>query len=687
MKGKSITLEDIFVHKKFETATFRPFRKELSESIQKNIEQAIGKSIDTDDYHWNNDKSMLLVQTDKENIYRHSTKEHRWLYNPQTQEAHAIHNEKISHATFSPNGKMVAYVHANNLFLYDIVGKNTVQITRDGQRNYIVNGNCDWVYEEEFAFSKAYEWSPNSAMIAYYRFDESRVREYAFPIYDSLYDTPYSYKYPKAGEENAEVEIRCFHIGQGLTTHCPTSSNGGYIPKIAWTPENKLNIFHLNRHQDTLNIWQHEPTSGNGTLVYTETDKRYIDLTDDWYFLANGQFVYTSEKNGFRNVYLQMPDGNPVALTYNDYDLDHIVAVDTARECVYFVAAFPTPMERHLFAVDFRSNQHRLSEKDGWNNAHIDLDTQTAIIENSNIRTPETIDQYQIQWDATRNQPTLQYEKTLLDNAPLRATLAQYAPAQPAFLQIPVSETTRLNAWMLLPTDFDEQKQYPVLFCNYGGPGSQTVVNRYGAVAPWHHYLSQNGFIVLSVDNTGTGFRGEDFKKKTYLQLGKLEIEDQINAARFIAQLPYVDASKIGHWGWSFGGFMSSLAITKGSDVFSYAVAIAPVTSWKYYDTIYTERYMRAPSENPDGYEHNSPMTFTDNLKGKLLLIHGSADDNVHIQHSMQWIKLLVAKNIPFEMAVYPDKNHRISGGNTSLHLFQKTVQWLYSIVANNTTN
>lgn len=677
-KGKMLTLEDIFVRKELEPATYQPSQNELPIAVQEAIKNFLGSPIDKGNCHWNDDQTYLLFETDKEAIYRRSTKENVFILTMASSHIQKIGRKKISHATFSPDGKMVAYCEHNDIFIYVLSEKKTVRVTCDGKKNQVINGSCDWVYEEEFAFSRAYAWSPDSKMLAFYRFDESRVREYTFPIYDDGYNQNYSYKYPKAGEENAVVTIHGFYIDTHRTNTFSTHSDGGYIPKINWSPDNRLYIFHLNRHQNTLRIWQHDPTTAKAEIYYSENDDRYIDLTEDWYFMPNNELVYTSECSGFRNIYWQKSDKTTKSLTNNPFDLSHIVAIDFSKQWIYFVAAYPNPMERHLFVVDFNGTQQRLSNKEGWNVVYIDKDYTTVTIENSNIREPASVDQYKILSD-NDHLPFLQHEKNLLDNTQLKTTLAHYHLQQPAFAQIPIGEKNYLNSWVLLPQGFDEQKQYPLLLCNYGGPGSQTVVNKYGAVSLWHQYMAQNGFIVVSVDNTGTGFRGEDFKKKTYLQLGKLEIEDQIKAAAYFSKLPYVHSDKIGHWGWSFGGFMSCLAITKGASIFRYAVAIAPVTSWRYYDTIYTERYMRSPVDNEDGYEDNTPFTFLDNMKGKLLLIHGSADDNVHLQHTMQLSKRLTEKNIPFDMIIYPNKNHRITGGNTTIHLFEKTTKWLFA--------
>lgn len=671
---KNLSLEDIFLHKKFEPKTFVPFPLELPQESIAIIENHIGGKLNSNNCQINKEKTHILFKTEEESIYRRSTKAHYFLLDILTSEIVAIHSHKIMHAQFSPDGEKITFVWDNNLFIYFLKEKKNFQITNDGKWNHIINGNCDWVYEEEFAFSQAYQWSPNSEMLAYFRFDESKVKEYSFPIYDDQYNQNYTYKYPKAGEENSDVTIHVYHLNTEKTVTCTTRSDGGYVPKILWSPENRLQIFHLNRHQNELNIWENNPVSGDANIFYSEKDDRYIDLTDDWFFLGNN-LLFTSEKAGYRNIYLKEKDKEIIPLTQNSFELSEIVGIDKKHKWIYFIVAYPNPMERHLFVVDVLGNQKQLTENSGWNHAFFNREKSKIIIENSNIREPSTYIQYNI--EITENLPELQYEKTVSDNEQLKENLLEYQLGEIAFLQIPIDGKADLNSWMLFPPDFDENKKYPVLFCNYGGSGSQTVVNRFGAAAMWQHFLSQEQYIIVSVDNTGTGGRGADFKKKAYLQLGKYEIEDQIYAANYLSKLPYIDAECIGHWGWSFGGFMSSLAITKGADIFTFAIAIAPVTSWKYYDTIYTERYMRTPEENPNGYDQNSPFANIEDVKGKFLLVHGSADDNVHLQHTMQFSKKLVDNNIPFDMMIYTDKNHRINGGNTPIHLWKKLVKWL----------
>jgi len=350
--------------------------------------------------------------------------------------------------------------------------------------------------------------------------------------------------------------------------------------------------------------------------------------------------------------------------------------------------AYPRPMDRNLFVTDFTGKKtFQLTEGQAWHRTEFNDDFTQFYDYRSDLTTPQVVTLNDIVINK-KKEISAQLVKTVGDNSKLKAKLDEYAIGKAEFIRVPNSKGDTLNGWMLKPANFDPSKKYPVLFCNYGGPGSQQVANRFGAVSFWHQLLAEKGFIVVSVDNTGTGYRGEEFKKKTYLQLGKFELEDQVDAAKYIGNLPFVDKNNIGHWGWSYGGFMSSLAITKGADVFSAAVAVAPVTSWRYYDNIYTERYMRTPQENPDGYDKNSPINFTDKIKGKYLLIHGTADDNVHFQNSVQMIKALVKSNVDFESAYYPDKAHGISGmlDNTTFHLWSRMTNWIMENLGNENT-
>jgi dipeptidyl-peptidase-4 len=422
--------------------------------------------------------------------------------------------------------------------------------------------------------------------------------------------------------------------------------------------------------------------------MYEEKNKYFVEINDNWWFLKDAKnFIFTSDMSGFTHLFMYSIDGKKrVEISKMKYDVADVNGVDENNRIVYYTLAYPTPMDRNVFATDFDGkNTYMLTNGTGWHSAEFNSNFTQFYDRASNINTPLTVTLY----DVTKGKKGLTAVKNKLVNesAKLKGVLDQYALGKAEFMRIPNSKGDTLNGWMLKPANFDASKKYPVLFCNYGGPGSQQVVNRFGAVSMWHQMLAQNGIIIVSVDNTGTGMRGEEFKKKTYLQLGKFEIEDQIDAAKYLGSLPYIDKNRIGHWGWSFGGFMSSLAITKGSDVFKAAVAVAPVTSWRFYDNIYTERYMRTPQENAQGYDDNSPINFTDRIKGKFLIIHGTADDNVHFQNSVEMIKALVKSNIDFESAYYPNKNHGISGraDNTTFHLYSKMTNWIYQNLRDNT--
>ncbi|HVG40758.1 MAG TPA: DPP IV N-terminal domain-containing protein, partial [Chitinophagaceae bacterium] len=559
-------------------------------------------------------------------------------------------------------------------------------ITTDGKWNHIINGNADWVYEEEFGFSQAYQWSPNSAYIAYYKFDESKVKEYTFTNYNNQYNQQYTYKYPKAGDENSKVDIHVYNLANGQDIKAQYEQGDIYIPRIKWTlSDNKLVVFWMNRLQNNLKLLLTDPASGSSNTLYDEKNKYYVEVTDDWMFLKDGKnYLFTSEMNGYNQIYLYGFDGKKkVQISKLKYDVAEINGVDENAKLIYYTLAYPTPMDRNLFVADFDGKKStQLTKGTGWHRIVLNDDFTQFYDYHSTINTPQTVSLYDIN---KKSGIAAIQNKVTNESAKLKSVMNEYELSTAEFIRVPNSKGDTLNGWMLKPTNFDPSKKYPVLFCNYGGPGSQQVANRFGAVSFWHQMLAQKGFVVVSVDNTGTGFRGEDFKKKTYLQLGKFEIEDQIDAAKWLAKMPFIDAKNIGHWGWSYGGFMSSLAITKGADVFNAAVAVAPVTSWRFYDNIYTERYMRTPQENAKGYDENSPLNFTDKIKGKYLIIHGLSDDNVHFQNSAQMISALVKSNIDFESAYYPNKNHGISGSldNTTFHLWNQMTNWILENLGN----
>jgi dipeptidyl-peptidase 4 len=690
---KQITLEDIYKKGTFRGEFVPGFAGKDIDSLvhPADVKDENGKPIELRDYLLSTDEKKMLVLTGYEPIYRRSSRSYVYLHDIAAKKTILLDTAKLMHATFSPDGSRVAYVKNNNLYLYDIAGNSTKAITNDGKWNYIINGNCDWVYEEEFEFTRAYEWSPKGNYIAYYRFDESNVKEYNLTLYDNAYNKEYRYKYPKAGEDNSNVEIHIYDIAAAKDVKAQYEQGDIYIPRIKWTQnDNLLTVYWMNRHQDDLKLLLTTAQTGASSLLYEEKNKYFVEINDDWWFLKDGKnFLFTSEMNGFRHLYLYSLDGkSKTQVTKGNYEITEVNGVDEANKRIYFTMAYPRPMDRNLFVTDFTGKKtFQLTEGQAWHRAELNEGFTQFYDYRSDLTTPQVVTLNDIVVNK-KKEISAQLVKTVNENTKLKSRLEEYAIGKAEFIRVPNSKGDTLNGWMLKPADFDPSKKYPVLFCNYGGPGSQQVANRFGAVSFWHQLLAQKGFIVVSVDNTGTGYRGEEFKKKTYLQLGKYEIEDQIDAAKYIGNLPFVDKNNIGHWGWSYGGFMSSLAITKGSDVFSAAVAVAPVTSWRYYDNIYTERYMRTPQENPKGYDDNSPINFTDRIKGKYLIIHGTGDDNVLFQNSVQMIKALVKSNVDFESAYYPDKNHGISGtlDNTSFHLWSKMTNWILENMGNENT-
>ena len=688
---KKITLEDIYKKNTFRSEYVAGFTTEEDEKLfdANSVTDASGKRIETKEYSLSADKKKILFFNGREPIYRRSSKSTVYVYDVASKKAVNLHESKVLHPTFSPDGTRVAYVFDNNLYVYDIASAKTTAVSTDGKWNNIINGNCDWVYEEEFEFTRAFEWSPNSTYIAYYKFDESKVKEYQFTVFDSSYNKQYTYKYPKAGEANSKVEIHIYNVGNGQDVKARYLQGDIYIPRIKWTQQDdKLVVFWLNRQQNDLKLLLTDAATGELQTMYEETNKYYVEINDNWWFLKDGQnFMFTSEMNGYNQLYNYSLDGKKkIKISKMKYDVADINGVDEVNKIVYYTLAYPTPMDRNLFASDFDGkNTWTLTTGTGWHSVDMNKDYTQFYDYYSNITTPQTVTLYNISRDAKG--VTAIQNKVIAENTKLKTTLKQYDLGTASFIRVPNSKGDTLNGWMLKPSDFNPNKKYPLLFYNYGGPGSQQVFNRFGAVSMWHQLLAQNGFIVVSVDNTGTGFRGEEFKKKTYLRLGQLEIEDQIDAAKYFGKLSYIDKNRIGHYGHSFGGFMSSLAITKGADVFKAAVAGAPVTSWRFYDNIYTERFMRTPQENPQGYDETAPLNFTDKIKGRYLIIHGTADDNVHFQNSVQMIKALVKSNIDFESAYYPNKNHGIKGteDNTTYHVWNKITNWLYKNLRDDT--
>jgi dipeptidyl-peptidase-4 len=693
---KPITLEDIYkkgtFRGEFVPAVFDTTQKEPElklDGLKDETGKAFGQAEDQVENPVN--KNLWLLKKGNEPIYRRSSKSFVYLYDASSGKLSKLENEKVLHPTFSPDGSKIAYVKENNLYIYDIAAGKATAVTTDGKWNFVINGNCDWVYEEEFEFTRAYEWSPKGNFIAYYRFDESAVKEYNLTMYDNAHNKDYRYKYPKAGDGNSTVDIYIYDVAKNSKAKAQYEPGDIYIPRIKWTrDDNTLVVYWMNRHQNDLKLLSTNASTGASSLLYQETNKYYVEINDDWWYLKDGKnFLFTSEMNGYKHLYLYSLDGkSKTQITTGKYEVTDVNGVDETNKRIFFTMAYPRPMDRNLFVTDFTGKKtYALTSGEAWNRIEFNDDFSKFFAFRSDLNTPQTVTLNKLVVDKKKGISAV-VEKTLNESAKLKTKLADYGYGKAEFIRVPNSKGDTLNGWMLKPAGFDPAKKYPVLFCNYGGPGSQQVANRFGAVSSWHQLLAQKGFIVVSVDNTGTGFRGEEFKKKTYLQLGKFEIEDQIDAAKYLGTMPFVDKDNIGHWGWSFGGFMSSLAITKGNEVFSAAIAVAPVTNWRYYDNIYTERYMRTPQENAKGYDDNSPINFTDRIKGKYLIIHGTADDNVHFQNATQMISALVKSNIDFESAYYPNKNHGIGGmaDNTTFHLWSKMTNWILENMGNANT-
>jgi dipeptidyl-peptidase-4 len=625
------------------------------------------------DYRFSENEQKLMLFCAAENIYRRSVLYRTYVFDIPSGKVEAIQNEKILHPSFSPDGSKVAYVWQNNLYYQDLISHKTIQMTHDGERNKIINGNCDWVYEEEFEFTQAYQWSPKGNYLAYYRFDESAVPQYTMTIYDALYPTPYQYKYPKAGEKNSIVSIHIYDVQTQKTALAQVGKETDqYIPRIKWTNvDNQLCIYRLNRLQNKLDLLLAQAGSGKTTVIYTEKNDAYVEINDNLAFLPdNSSFIFNSEKDGYNHLYRwDWQHHFLTQLTEGKYDVEGIVGIDKNHELVYYVAAKNSPLQRKLYVMDWDGNNHVcLSPEKGTHSI-----------------TPCTGFQYFLDKHSRLNQVPVFYlrnaqgkiVRTLEDNKALQNKMDEYALGKICLTSI-AGAKTMLLAWMITPPDFDSSKKYPVLMYQYSGPGSQMVADKFPIGDYfWHQMLASKGYIIFCADGTGTGFRGEDFKKKTYLQLGKYESEDQIAVAQHLAQLPFVDKNRIGIWGWSFGGFMSSTCMFKGGSLFKAGIAVAPVTNWRYYDNVYTERYMRTPTENAKGYDDNAPEKMVTGLKGKFFLIHGTADDNVHFQNSVMMADQMIQKNIPFEDAYYPNKNHGISGGNTRLHLYKRMTDFI----------
>jgi len=638
-----------------------------------NTQSFNGKTLMVDDYSFSDDESKMLLFTEAQNIYRRSVLYKVYVYDISTKNLSLVNDDKVLHASLSPDNSKVAYVLNNNLYYNDLKSGDVIPVTTDGKRNEIINGNCDWVYEEEFEFTKAYQWSPNGNHLAYYRFDESQVPEYTMTVYDSLYPTPYKYKYPKAGEPNSTIQIHLYDLAKQRSIRADIGSEQDqYIPRIKWTKDaGKLCIYRMNRHQNKLELLLADAATGATEVIYTEENPYYVEINDNLQFLPDGEsMILNSEMSGYNHFYKwNWKTKKLTKLTSGNFDIDQLIGMDEKKKTLYYTAAETSPLERRLYAVNWEGkNKKEITKEPGTHAITPIAGYKYFLDKHSRLNMPPVFSLREMNGKLVR---------ILEDNKALSDRMKEYDLGNIQFRQFP-GDSTLLNAWMITPPDFDSSRKYPLLMFQYSGPGSQNVADRF-PVADffWHQMLAQKGYIIVCADGTGTGFRGENFKKKTYLTLGNLESNDQIAVAKHLGTLSYVDQTRIGIWGWSYGGFMSSICILKGNDVFKSAIAIAPVTNWRYYDNIYTERYMRTPQENHTGYDQNAPEKMAGKLKGKFLVVHGTGDDNVHFQNEVSLVDALIKANKEFDSEYYPNKAHGISGGVTRLHLYKRMTSFI----------
>ncbi|MFN6943827.1 MAG: S9 family peptidase [Cytophagaceae bacterium] len=637
-----------------------------------------GEKIVPEEYFFSPDLSMVLISTGSVKIFRHSTVADYYLFDLKNKKLARISAQgKSAYATFSPDGKNIAYVRNNNLYYTQISDMKEVAVTTDGELNKIINGASDWVYEEEFELVQAFQWSPDSKKIAYFRFDESHVPEFTLQLWQGSqepYPANHSFKYPKAGESNSKVEVYMFHLESEQKVKALAGSNqDAYIPRIKWHPSSaSLAVYHLNRLQNHLQIVLADVHTGKAGLLYEEKDKAYIEINDDFSFIGDGkQFIISSEKDGYKHLYLYSDKGMLVRqITKGTWEVDEYYGLDEKNGILYYSSTEFSSKQRHLYSIQLSGKKKtRLSSEEGFHQARFSTGFNYYIQYHSSIARPLKVTLY-----ATGST----FSRELLNNSELEDRLKNYSFGTFEFTEFPAADGSKLNGFIIRPPDFDPGKKYPVLLTVYGGPGHQLVMNRWGNHNHfWFHLLAQKGYIVACVDGRGTGGRGADFKKMTQNQLGKYETKDVISTAKYLAGLDYIDGDRIGIFGWSFGGYLSSLAITLGADQFKLAIAVAPVTSWRFYDTIYTERFLGLPSENAAGYDNNSPITHAANLRGKYLLIHGTADDNVHIQNALEMQNALIAAGKQFDTFYYPNRNHGIYGGNTRLHLYEMMTRYI----------
>ncbi|TND04852.1 MAG: dipeptidyl aminopeptidase/acylaminoacyl peptidase [Bacteroidetes bacterium] len=638
-----------------------------------------GTRIDYTEFTLSPEEGKVMFSTQVEHIYRYSTIEFNYILDLKTKLLYPLSaNGKQRLAAFSPDGKKAAFVRGNNIFTVDLNNWKEEQVTTDGEMNKIINGATDWVYEEEFTLKTGISWSPDSRKIAFYRFDESRVKEFVMPMYGSLYPSEYRYKYPKAGEENSVVSIHVYDLSTKKTTTVDAGpEKDQYIPRVKWTKDpNQLSLYRVNRLQNKGELLLADATTGQSKVILTETSPQYIEVYDHLTFLSDGKtFIWSSDRDGGVQLYHYGIDGKLIRqLTRGKFEVITYYGYDEKSKTIFYQSNEESVITRTVYSIKIDgSDKKKLSLRKGTNSAQFSTGMKYFINTWSDANTPGYISVH----DATGKEI-----KMLKDNAKLQGQAKEYGFVKKEFFTFKNRAGTELNGWIMKPGMYnpdDPTAKYPVLMFVYGGPGRNTVSDEWSLSSDfyWYQMLCRMGYVIVSVDNRGTEHNGNDFKKCTHKQMGKLETEDQVDAAKYLGTLPFVDKDHIGIWGWSYGGYMSSMCLMKGADVFRMAMAIAPVSNWRYYDSIYTERYMGMPKDNGSGYDDNSPTGNVNGLRGKFFLAHGTGDDNVHFQNSVELVSALQKANKQFDFYMYPDKNHSIRGGNSKLHLYTKMTDFI----------
>lgn len=623
-------------------------------------------------YSFDEKESKILLGTEIQSIYRRSTKGVFYVYELESKTLQKIDEQNIQEPTFSPDGSRVAFVKNNNLFVKDLESSALYQITTDGAFNQIINGIADWVYEEEFSIVRLFQWNSDGSKLAFLRFDEADVPEFSMDIYgNGLYPSQQEFKYPKAGESNSKVSL-WLHDFKKKSTSSIALGDYEYIPRLQFSNKtSELIVTTLNRHQNDLKLWSIDTESFESKIILEEQDNAYVDINDNLTFLEDDSFIWTSEKSGFNHIYHYKEDGELInQITSGDWEVTNYYGYDPKSKQIFYQSVENGSINRGIYSIKLNGKSKKaLSSLSGTNSASFSSNLKYFINTYSDAQTPNIY--------SLRDQKGSEL-KVILENTKLQNLYNSFEVSTKEFFTLKTKES-ELNAWIIKPLDFDANKTYPLFMTQYSGPGSQSVSNSWGGSNDyWYQMLAQKGIIVVCVDGRGTGLKGADFKKMTYKELGKYEVEDQIEAAQILGERSYIDANRIGIFGWSYGGFMSSNCLLQGNEIFSMAIAVAPVTSWRFYDSVYTERYMQTPQENPTGYDQNSPITHASKLKGKYLLIHGTGDDNVHVQNTMQMVNALVRYNKQFDLMIYPDRAHGIyRGQNTRLQLYTKMTDFI----------